>query len=153
MKCLMLWFKENVSLLFSRPFSNDIALKSKLIEWGNKCFGQVYRALLAVNHLHFCSEHLMLQLLGSTDRNHMQCRRRSLLRDPHPLSHQLCHCLCQWSCGSPSWAADTAGFFNDTQASCVIWKLSHFLPCHNFCMEYLRSCIQSSFGVSLLYAV
>lgn len=71
--------KENVSLLFSWPFSNDIALKSKLIEWGNKCFGQVYRALLAVNHLHFCSEHLMLQLLGSTDRNHMPCRQRSLL--------------------------------------------------------------------------
>lgn len=73
--------KENVSLLFSWPFSNDIALKSKLVEWGNKCFRQVYRALLAVSHLHFCSKHLMLQLLGSTDWNHKQDRWKSLLRD------------------------------------------------------------------------
>lgn len=31
--------KENVSLLFSWPFSNNIALKSKPVQWGNKCFG------------------------------------------------------------------------------------------------------------------
>ncbi|KAL2303199.1 hypothetical protein Nmel_010663 [Mimus melanotis] len=73
-------FKENVSLLFSWHFSNDVALKSKLVRWGNKCFGQVYRALLAVNHLHFCSEHLVL-LLGSTDWSHKQYRWKSFLGD------------------------------------------------------------------------
>lgn len=42
-------------------------------------------------------------------------------------------CATTWASGAVavlSWAADTAGFFNDTQASCLIWKLCHFLPFH-----------------------
>lgn len=122
--------KENVSLLFSWPFSNNIALKSKPVQWGKKCFGWACRALLAVSFLHLCSECLMLQLLGSTDGTSSNRGRGASCEILQPWSHQLCHRLCQRSCGSLSWAPNTAGFLNDTQASCVIWKLSHFLPFH-----------------------
>lgn len=122
--------KENVSLLFSWPFSNNIALKSRPVQWGSKCSGWACRALLAVSHLHFCSECLMLQLLGSTDGTSSNRGRGASCEILQPRSHQLCHRSCQRSCGSPSWAPDTAAFFNDTQGSGVIWKLSHFLPFH-----------------------
>lgn len=64
---------------------------------------------------------------------------------------------CSGAGGLLPWAKGVV-FLIDTQASGVIWKLSHFLLFHrknsSFHMEYLRSgwCMQSIFDVSLLYA-
>lgn len=76
----------------------------------------VQRFPLAVGHLHFCNERLMLPLLGNIDWNHKQYRRRSLLRDRSALEPPAC---ASGAVALPPWAAAIAGFFNDTQASRV----------------------------------
>lgn len=163
--------KKCLTPLFRWPFSENISFKSRLIEWGNKVFWvSTQRFPLALCCLHFLQQvfHISVKhCWRAPTGNEEQYRWGTVYcKDPvQPWSKQMYLCVCSAVVALLPWAKEAGSFiylllvFNDTQVSCVIGKLSHFLLFHrkksSFHTECLRSgwCIQSVFGVSFLYAV
>lgn len=127
MERLMLWLR---GMLHS--FVLMALLQKKLTEWGDEAFCvSIQRFPQAVCHV--CKKHSRFPLPGSTAGSNERCGWRILCcEDPvQPWSNQTNLRGFQWSCGSVNPGLKQLFFFLlfffiNTQASRMIWKLSHF---------------------------
>lgn len=131
MECLMLWLRKMFHSVVLMALLQQHCFKKQTSRMGKEVFWVSMQSSAGCKPLAFLQWVFDASAAGEhwLEPQAIEGRGASceILQPP---SRQLCHRLCQWSCGSPSRAADTSSLFNDTQASCVIWKLSHFLPFH-----------------------